>query len=84
MQRHLLSAFLAFALLFIGSSVQGSLAAVPEPSLDHPLDFGKVMDERASDPAAWPEPYADADGRAALVEVEPGHFVLRSSRAAAA
>ena len=63
---------------------QALLTAVPEPSLDHPLDFNRVMDERASDPAAWPPPYADADGAAVLAEVEPGHFVRRSSVAAAA
>jgi peptide/nickel transport system ATP-binding protein len=60
------------------------LNAVPEPDLDHPLDFARVMDERASDPAAWPVPYADGDGAARLVEVKPGHFVRRSPLAKAA
>lgn len=63
---------------------QALLNAVPEPSLDHPLDFNRVMDERTSDPAAWPAPYADADGNARLVEVEPGHFVRQSRQATAA
>ncbi|MCA8930153.1 MAG: ABC transporter ATP-binding protein, partial [Alphaproteobacteria bacterium] len=63
---------------------QALVSAVPEPSLDHPLDFRRVMDERASDPAAWPPPYADADGAARLVEVEPGHYVRQRAEAAAA
>ncbi len=63
---------------------QALLIAVPEPSLDHPLDFARVMDERASSPAAWPAPFADADGNAALVEVEPGHFVRQTRQSAAA
>jgi peptide/nickel transport system ATP-binding protein len=60
------------------------LSAVPEPDLDHPLDFGRVMDERASDPAAWPEPFADADGSAKLLEISDGHFVRKNAKALAA
>ena len=60
------------------------LSAVPEPDLDHPLDFGRVMDERASDPAAWAEPFADADGSAKLVEINDGHFVRKNVKALAA
>ncbi|HMO28950.1 ABC transporter ATP-binding protein [Enterovirga sp.] len=33
------------------------LAAVPEPDLDHPLDFARLRSDRLSDPASWPEPY---------------------------
>lgn len=62
---------------------QALLNAVPEPSLDHPLDFTRVMDERASSPAAWPAPYADSDGSAKLVEVQPGHFVRQAANASA-
>ncbi len=65
---------------------QGLLAAVPEPNLDQPLDFAKLMDERASDPACWPEPFTLLRGEpAALQEVAPGHFVrvnLKSKEAA--
>jgi peptide/nickel transport system ATP-binding protein len=60
------------------------LSAVPEPDLDHPLDFDRVMDERASDPAAWPGVYEDVDGNAKLVEVSEGHFVRQRSIAQAA
>ena len=52
------------------------LAAVPEPSLDHKLDFAQLMEERASDPAAWPHPFTD-DGVAspAMRDLGDGHFV---------
>ncbi len=54
------------------------LSAVPEPDLDHPLDFGRVTDERASDPSAWPAPFADSDGSAVLTEIGDGHFVRQN------
>src|SRR5690606_41429184 len=52
------------------------VAAVPNPDLDDPPDFQMVMDERASNPAAWPPPFTlDGIQPADLLEVEPGHFV---------
>ena len=55
---------------------QGLLAAVPEPDLDHPLDFAKLMGERASTPPNWPAPYGLQPGAPAkLEEVEPNHYV---------
>ncbi|MBB4305069.1 peptide/nickel transport system ATP-binding protein [Rhodobium orientis] len=52
------------------------LAAVPEPSLDHLLDFSALSASRASDPGAWPEPFRIEDGTyPALVEMRPGHLV---------
>ncbi len=55
---------------------QGLLAAVPEPNLDNPLDFSKLMDERASDPANWPGAFGIRVGEPAqMKEVAPGHFV---------
>ncbi|WP_018701220.1 ABC transporter ATP-binding protein [Amorphus coralli] len=55
---------------------QALLAAVPEASLDHPLDFDHLSQTRASQPSAWPEPYRlDADTQPVLVEVSPDHFV---------
>ena len=55
---------------------QALLAAVPEPSLDTKLDFDRLRAERASDPSAWPAPFAMTLGRdARMVEVEGGHFV---------
>lgn len=50
------------------------LAAVPDPSLDHPLDFTKVTGE-ASDPARWPDNFALAPHEAGIMmEVEKGHW----------
>jgi peptide/nickel transport system ATP-binding protein len=52
------------------------LAAVPEASLDHRLDFDHLSQTRASQPSEWPEPYRLDDRTApVLVEVSPNHFV---------
>ncbi|MBV8165992.1 MAG: ABC transporter ATP-binding protein [Alphaproteobacteria bacterium] len=59
---------------------QALLAAVPAPDLDHPLDFGRLMDGRASDPAAWPAPFRIDDAHhPGLVELTPGHVVRASA-----
>jgi peptide/nickel transport system ATP-binding protein len=55
---------------------QALLAAVPAPDLAHRLDFEQLMEDKASDPAAWPEPFRrHRDNPPRLVEVAPGHFV---------
>jgi peptide/nickel transport system ATP-binding protein len=55
---------------------QALLAAVPTPDPAHRLDFRKLMEDKASDPAAWPEPFRRVPGSPPrLVEVAPGHFV---------
>jgi peptide/nickel transport system ATP-binding protein len=55
---------------------QALLAAVPDPDLDNPLDFGRVMDGRASVPSAWPEPFTvDAGHDPGFVNLGDGHFV---------
>ncbi|HVM81383.1 MAG TPA: ABC transporter ATP-binding protein [Stellaceae bacterium] len=52
------------------------LAAVPAPDLDHRLDFKGLMEEKASDPAAWPEPFRlDDRHRPELVPLGGGHYV---------
>src|SRR2546421_1469422 len=54
---------------------QALLAAVPAPDPSHRLDFHQLMEGRASDPRAWPEPFRRDPGLALeLFEVEPGHF----------
>jgi peptide/nickel transport system ATP-binding protein len=49
---------------------------VPEPDLDHPLDFAAVTGA-FSDPASWPAPFTIAPGNfhPEMVEVAPGHWV---------
>ncbi len=55
---------------------QALLAAVPAPDLAHRLDFHRLMEDRASNPAAWPEPFRRTPGCALqLLEVGPAHFV---------
>jgi peptide/nickel transport system ATP-binding protein len=55
------------------------LAAVPDPSLDHPLDFATVSGD-LSDPARWPEPHRlGPDEAGAMHDVEPGHRVRLGS-----
>jgi peptide/nickel transport system ATP-binding protein len=55
---------------------QGLLRAVPEPNPDRPLDFGQLMDDKASNPALWPAPFTDdVDHRPVLHDLGGGHFV---------
>jgi peptide/nickel transport system ATP-binding protein len=61
---------------------QALLAAVPDPSLDHPLDMAAVTGE-SSDPGRWPEPFRLAlDETGTMVAVEPGHRVRHGAAAA--
>ncbi|MEO3427875.1 ABC transporter ATP-binding protein [Pelagibius sp. CAU 1746] len=58
------------------------LAAVPEPSLDQRLDLTALMQGRASEPAAWPEPFRiSGDSRLAMIELGEGHFVRAQEEA---
>ncbi|HTZ35118.1 MAG TPA: ABC transporter ATP-binding protein [Stellaceae bacterium] len=55
---------------------QALLAAVPAPDLAHRLDFEQLMEDKASDPSAWPEPFRREPGNPPrLLEVAPQHFV---------
>jgi peptide/nickel transport system ATP-binding protein len=55
---------------------QALLAAVPAPDLAHRLDFARLMEDKASDPSAWPEPFLrHPDNPPRLIEVAPNHFV---------
>ena len=52
------------------------LAAVPEPNPDRPLDFTRLMEGKASNPAAWPAPFTIDDGRRPqLMHLGKGHYV---------
>jgi peptide/nickel transport system ATP-binding protein len=57
------------------------LSAVPAPDLDRRLDFAGLMEDKASDPAAWPLPFrVDAEHRPELVDVGGGHFVQAAAQ----
>jgi len=44
--------------------------------LGHPLDFGGLMEGKASNPAAWPAPFTiDASRRPQLMHLGQGHYV---------
>jgi peptide/nickel transport system ATP-binding protein len=59
---------------------QALLAAIPVADLDHHLDFNRLMEGRASDPMAWPEPFRRVPGRRGqLIDVAPGHCVEASA-----
>ena len=52
------------------------LAAVPEPDLEHKLDFDALMEGKASDPAAWPSEFRIAgDQRPGMQDIGQGHLV---------
>ena len=52
------------------------VAAVPFPDPDRRLDFSALMEGRASDPEAWPQPFcAEGDGAMPLIDLGGGHLV---------
>ena len=55
------------------------LAAIPAPDPAHRLDFQVLLQGRASDPAAWPEPFRRVAGvKLQWFETTPGHWVEAS------
>ena len=59
------------------------LAAVPTPDPSCRLDFQALMGGRASDPGAWPAPFALRPGQPSrLIEVGQGHFVRATEQSA--
>jgi peptide/nickel transport system ATP-binding protein len=55
---------------------QALLAAVPAPDPQHRLDFRRLMEDKASNPAAWPPLFRrDPANPPHLIEVAPSHFV---------
>ena len=52
------------------------LAAVPEPSLAHKLDFGALMQGKASDPSAWAPAFRIVGSdRPGMLDIGGGHYV---------
>lgn len=61
---------------------QALLAAVPDPDINRPLDFGKLHAGNLSDPAGWAAPYTLSHNSVGTMrEVSPGHFVRLSVNA---
>ena len=57
------------------------LAAVPRTDPAQRLDLTALMEGRASDPAAWPEPFsADGTSQADWVQIGQEHFVRARER----
>ena len=52
------------------------LAAVPEPDLHRKLDFGALMEGKASIPSAWPKPYRlDGSRPMGMIDIGNQHLV---------
>ncbi|TNE39919.1 MAG: ABC transporter ATP-binding protein [Alphaproteobacteria bacterium] len=52
------------------------LAAVPEPNPESRLDFSMLVEEKASNPELWPEPFtANETTRPVMMDIGNGHFV---------
>ena len=52
------------------------LAAVPSPDLDRRLDFAALMEGRASDPTAWPQPFRlGGPEPSSMIDLGEGHLV---------
>jgi peptide/nickel transport system ATP-binding protein len=59
------------------------LAAVPQPNPKFPLDFTRLMEDKASIPCRWPSPFTiDETHRPSLVAVGDGHYVRAENGAA--
>jgi len=52
------------------------LAAIPTTDPSHSLDFHRLMEDKASDPSAWPEPFRrEPMNPPPLIEIGPDHWV---------
>jgi peptide/nickel transport system ATP-binding protein len=59
---------------------QALLAAVPKPDPAQRLDFNQLLADKASDPAAWPDPFRrDPVNPPHLIEIAEGHCVEASA-----
>jgi peptide/nickel transport system ATP-binding protein len=59
---------------------QSLIAAIPAPDPQNRLDFARLIEGRASNPSAWPEPFRRMPGEPTpLIEVSPGHYVAAST-----
>jgi len=52
------------------------LAAVPDPDLERLLNFQALMEGKASDPGAWPDPFRlDGGAPTSMIDLGNGHYV---------
>lgn len=52
------------------------LAAVPEPDPKHKLNFSLLVEEKASNPEYWPQPFtADRHSSPVMMDIGGGHYV---------
>ncbi|HEX3863262.1 MAG TPA: ABC transporter ATP-binding protein [Stellaceae bacterium] len=59
---------------------QALIAAIPAPDPDQRLDFTRLMADRASNPAAWPEPFRRVPGcDVKMIDLGHGHWVEASA-----
>ena len=59
---------------------QSLIAAIPTPDPGRRLDFAQLIEGRASNPYAWPEPFRRLPGEPTpLIEASPGHYVAAST-----
>ena len=57
------------------------LSAVPDPNPDRRLDFQALREDQASNPAAWPKPYAlNGSDPSHMVDLGDRHFVRAVSK----
>ena len=59
---------------------------MPDPNPDNKLDLSALMEGRASDPAAWPQPFTfdrrnQSETRLPLIDLGDGHLVCADSNA---
>ena len=58
------------------------LAAVPEPDPKHRLDFNNLVEEKASNPELWPQPFTvDTTSSPIMMDIGDGHYVRVSENA---
>lgn len=55
---------------------QALLNAVPRTDLEHQLDLKTLLDNKASDPREWPQPFSAVTGaKPQLIDIGDGHWV---------
>ena len=62
--------------LLIGVTDHGVCRISFDADPEHHLDFNRLMEDKASDPSAWPDPFRrDPADPPHLIEIAPGHSI---------